>query len=199
MVFCLWWGADFIWPSWCHCYSLSVAPVNLDWFYLSGTGSWVQVYVYYTRQDKTYKTRQTDTRLMLYCFPLHMTSIITDHWQVPSVQGSDDTSSQVCPQIVSQSPGLYTTNHLSLTGLAEYHTACRLSSVMPTYTPGITDVHDTNVSDERVVNICNEFSDSTELSGRFVCLRRIRNDLSIMLPHVSLCTYFFYYWCMCNV
>jgi len=28
-----------IWPSWCHCHSLSVAPVNLDSFYLSGAGS----------------------------------------------------------------------------------------------------------------------------------------------------------------
>jgi len=28
-----------IWPSWCHCHSLSLAPVNPDWFYLSGTGS----------------------------------------------------------------------------------------------------------------------------------------------------------------
>jgi len=26
-------------PSWCHWHSLSLAPVNLDWFYLSGTGS----------------------------------------------------------------------------------------------------------------------------------------------------------------
>jgi len=28
-----------IWPSWCHCHSLSLAIVNPDWFYLSGTGS----------------------------------------------------------------------------------------------------------------------------------------------------------------
>jgi len=28
-----------VWPSWCHCHSLSLAPVNPDWFYLSGTGS----------------------------------------------------------------------------------------------------------------------------------------------------------------
>jgi len=25
-----------IWPSWCHCHSLSLAPVNPDWFYLPG-------------------------------------------------------------------------------------------------------------------------------------------------------------------
>ena len=25
-----------IWPSRCHCYSLSLAPVNPDWFYLRG-------------------------------------------------------------------------------------------------------------------------------------------------------------------
>ena len=31
-----------IWPSWCHCHSLSLASVKSripDWFYLSGTGS----------------------------------------------------------------------------------------------------------------------------------------------------------------
>jgi len=28
-----------IWPSWCHCHSLSLAPVNPDWFYLPGTNS----------------------------------------------------------------------------------------------------------------------------------------------------------------
>jgi len=26
-------------PSWCHCHSVSLASVNPDWFYLSGTGS----------------------------------------------------------------------------------------------------------------------------------------------------------------
>ena len=25
-----------IWPSWCQCHSLSLAPVNPDWFYLPG-------------------------------------------------------------------------------------------------------------------------------------------------------------------
>jgi len=25
-----------IWPSWCHCHSLSLAPRNPDWFYHSG-------------------------------------------------------------------------------------------------------------------------------------------------------------------
>jgi len=25
-----------IWPSWCHWHSLSLAPVNWDWFYLPG-------------------------------------------------------------------------------------------------------------------------------------------------------------------
>jgi len=25
-----------IWPSWCHCHSLFLAPVNPDWFYLPG-------------------------------------------------------------------------------------------------------------------------------------------------------------------
>jgi len=34
-----------IWPSWCHCHSLSLAPVNPDWFYLSGTGSLLPVVV----------------------------------------------------------------------------------------------------------------------------------------------------------
>jgi len=27
------------WPSWCHCHSLSLAPLNPDWFYLSGASS----------------------------------------------------------------------------------------------------------------------------------------------------------------
>jgi len=44
-----WWGAgmdmclgqssDLHMASCCHCHSLSLAPVNPDWFYLSGTGS----------------------------------------------------------------------------------------------------------------------------------------------------------------
>jgi len=25
-----------IWPRWCHCHSLSLAPVNPDWSYLPG-------------------------------------------------------------------------------------------------------------------------------------------------------------------
>jgi len=29
----------YIWTSWYHCHSLSLAPVNPDWFYLSGTSS----------------------------------------------------------------------------------------------------------------------------------------------------------------
>ena len=28
-----------VWPSWCHCHSLSLASVKSRWFYLSGTGS----------------------------------------------------------------------------------------------------------------------------------------------------------------
>jgi len=28
-----------IWPSWCHCHSLSVAAVNPDWFYQYGSAS----------------------------------------------------------------------------------------------------------------------------------------------------------------
>ena len=28
-----------IWPSWCHCFSLSLASVNPDWFYLPGASS----------------------------------------------------------------------------------------------------------------------------------------------------------------
>ena len=39
MVVCLERGAYLIWPSWCHCHSLSLASVKSDWFYLSGTGS----------------------------------------------------------------------------------------------------------------------------------------------------------------
>jgi len=34
---CVWGKVQIcIWPSWCHCHSLSCAPVNPDWFYLTG-------------------------------------------------------------------------------------------------------------------------------------------------------------------
>ena len=35
---CLSWGEVqmCIWPSWCHCHLLSLAPENADWFYLAG-------------------------------------------------------------------------------------------------------------------------------------------------------------------
>ena len=34
---CIWVKVQIcIWPSWCHCHSLSLAPVNPDWFYLRG-------------------------------------------------------------------------------------------------------------------------------------------------------------------
>ena len=34
---CVWVKVQiFIWTIWCHCHLLSVAPVNSDWFYLSG-------------------------------------------------------------------------------------------------------------------------------------------------------------------
>jgi len=37
---CVWLKVQIcIWHSWCHCHSLSLASVNPDWFYLSGTGS----------------------------------------------------------------------------------------------------------------------------------------------------------------
>ena len=36
MVICLGWDADLHMPSWCHCHSLSLAPVNPDSFYLPG-------------------------------------------------------------------------------------------------------------------------------------------------------------------
>ena len=29
-----------IWPSWCHCHSLSVVPVNPDWFYFLVPAHW---------------------------------------------------------------------------------------------------------------------------------------------------------------
>jgi len=32
-----------IWPSWCHCHSLSLARVNPDWFYLPGLPFWYQL------------------------------------------------------------------------------------------------------------------------------------------------------------
>ena len=39
MVICLGEVPICIWPSWCHWHSLSLAPVNPDWFYLSDTDS----------------------------------------------------------------------------------------------------------------------------------------------------------------
>ena len=33
-----------IWPSWCHCHSLSLAPVNPDWFYQNGSVFLVPAY-----------------------------------------------------------------------------------------------------------------------------------------------------------
>jgi len=36
MVICLGRDADLHMPSSCHCHSLSLAPVNADWFYLPG-------------------------------------------------------------------------------------------------------------------------------------------------------------------
>jgi len=36
MVICLVRDADLHMPSWCHCHSLSLAPVNPDWFYFPG-------------------------------------------------------------------------------------------------------------------------------------------------------------------
>jgi len=33
-----------IWPAWCHCHSLSLAPVNPDWFYLPGFAFLVLAY-----------------------------------------------------------------------------------------------------------------------------------------------------------
>ena len=33
-----------IWPSWCHCHSLSLAPVNPDWFYQNDSAFLVPAY-----------------------------------------------------------------------------------------------------------------------------------------------------------
>jgi len=38
-LFRRWKGVSDAYAIWCHCHSLSLAPVNPDWFYLSGTGS----------------------------------------------------------------------------------------------------------------------------------------------------------------
>ena len=38
-LFCLGWGADLHMAQLMHCHSLSLAPVNPDWFYLRGTSS----------------------------------------------------------------------------------------------------------------------------------------------------------------
>jgi len=41
------WGEEqiCIWPSWCHCHSLSLAPVNPDWFYHNGSAFLVPTYL----------------------------------------------------------------------------------------------------------------------------------------------------------
>ena len=49
-----WWGDGMvislgevqicIWPSWCHCHSLSLAAVNPDWFYQNGSAFLVPAY-----------------------------------------------------------------------------------------------------------------------------------------------------------
>jgi len=35
-----------IWPIWCHCHLLSLAPVNRDWFYLAGFTFLVPVHLH---------------------------------------------------------------------------------------------------------------------------------------------------------
>jgi len=41
------------WQSWCHCHSLSLAPVNPDWFYLPGFTSLVPAHPGSPRQSAT--------------------------------------------------------------------------------------------------------------------------------------------------
>ena len=62
-----WWGAGVlsvcgkvqicIWPIWCHCHSLSLAPVNPDWFYFPGFTFLVLAYPGSPRQNpESHKT-----------------------------------------------------------------------------------------------------------------------------------------------
>jgi len=46
-----------IWPSWCQCHTLSLAPVNPDWFYLPGFTFLVPAYQGSPRQNpESHKT-----------------------------------------------------------------------------------------------------------------------------------------------
>ena len=40
-----------IWPTWCHCHSLSLAPVNTDWFYQNDSAFLVLVYPGYPGKE----------------------------------------------------------------------------------------------------------------------------------------------------
>ena len=70
-----------IWPSYCYCYALSLAPVNPDWFYLPGftflvpahlRKSWTQsrgckkVVVLHLVINKGNKIRKIHTYLIIY-------------------------------------------------------------------------------------------------------------------------------------
>jgi len=48
-----------IWPSRCHCHSLSLAPVNPDWFYLPGSSFLVQYWLTWAVPYKIQKSRKT--------------------------------------------------------------------------------------------------------------------------------------------
>jgi len=59
MFICLGWDADLHMapPSWCHCHSLSLAPVNPHWFYLPGFTFLVSAHPGSPRQNP--KSRKT--------------------------------------------------------------------------------------------------------------------------------------------
>jgi len=94
------------WPSWCHCHSLSLAPVNPDWFYFSGAGSpgrlvvfdkiqeghktvvCVCVFLFWNASKNICKTtsiplmRQWDGHLLLRCHhQCHVMSVCDTWWR----------------------------------------------------------------------------------------------------------------------
>jgi len=49
---CVWGKVQIcIWPSWCHCHSLSLTPVKPDWFYLPGFNFLVPAHLGSPRQN----------------------------------------------------------------------------------------------------------------------------------------------------
>ena len=64
-----------IWPSRCHSHSLSLAPVNPDWFYLSGSGS--------PRLSRT-KSRRSRETIVVVVVVVPITTLYASHHYILS-------------------------------------------------------------------------------------------------------------------